>query len=59
MACELIPSRGEGRRLVQQGGVAIDEEKVASIDAKITAEQLKAGVKIKKGKKIFHKAVLA
>jgi len=59
MACELIPSRGEGRRLVQQGGIALNEEKVASIDVKITKEQLAAGVKIKKGKKIYHKAVLA
>ena len=59
MACQLAPSRGEARRLVQQGGVAVDDVKVASIDEKITAEQLAAGVKIKKGKKIFHKAVLA
>jgi len=59
MACQLAPSRGEARRLVQQGGVAVDDVKVSSIDEKITAEQLTAGVKIKKGKKIFHKAVLA
>ena len=58
-ACNLIPSRGEGRRLVQQGGVAVDEKKVTSIDEKVTAEQLTAGVKIRKGKKVFHKAVLA
>jgi len=58
MACKLAPSRGEARRLVQQGGVAVDDVKVSSIDEKITAEQLTVGVKIKKGKKIFHKAVL-
>ncbi len=58
MACQLAPSRGEARRLVQQGGVAVDEVKVASIDEKISAERLTQGVKIKKGKKIFHKAIL-
>jgi len=57
-ACGLIPSRGEGRRLVQQGGVTVDEVKVTSIDEKITAEQLAAGVKIRKGKKVFHKAII-
>ncbi|MCI5992407.1 MAG: tyrosine--tRNA ligase, partial [Clostridiales bacterium] len=58
LACGLIPSKGEGRRLVQQGGVTIDDAKVSSIDVCVTAEQLKTGVKIRKGKKIFHKAIL-
>ena len=58
LACELIPSKGEGRRLVQQGGVMVDDEKIDSIDACFTAEQLKAGLKIRKGKKVFHKAIL-
>ncbi|MDO4845797.1 MAG: S4 domain-containing protein, partial [Oscillospiraceae bacterium] len=56
--CELIPSRGEGRRLIQQGGVTVDDEKVDSIDFKVSEDKLKTGVKIRKGKKIFHKAVL-
>ena len=58
LACGLIPSKGEGRRLRQQGGVRIDDAKVSSIDVCVTAEQLKTGVKIRKGKKIFHKAIL-
>ena len=58
LACELIASRGEGRRLIQQGGVAADDIKVDSIDAAFTAEQLKNGLKLRKGKKIFHKAIL-
>ena len=37
LACKLIPSKGEGRRLVQQGGVMVNEEKVESIDASYTA----------------------
>ena len=58
LACGLIPSKGEGRRLVQQGGVVVNDEKVASIDAAFTAAQLKSGLKIRKGKKVFHKAIL-
>ena len=58
LACKLIPSQGEGRRLVQQGGVMVNEEKVESIDASYTAEQLKEGLKIRKGKKVYHKALL-
>ena len=51
----LITSNGEGRRLVQQGGVSVDGEKVTDPATKITAEALKNGVVIKKGKKVFHK----
>ena len=58
LKCGLVPSKGEGRRLVQQGGVVVNDEKVASIDASFTAEQLKDGLKIRKGKKIFHKVVM-
>ena len=58
LACGLVPSKGEGRRLVQQGGIVVNDEKVGSIDAAFTADQLKAGLKIRKGKKVFHKAVL-
>ena len=52
----ITKSRGEGRRLVQQGGVSADDKKVADIGLSFTADQLKAEpVIIKKGKKIFHK----
>ncbi len=57
-ACSLIPSRSEGRRLIEQGGVSVDGEKVTSINDRITKEQLETGVKIKKGKKTFHKAII-
>ena len=57
-ACSLIPSRSEGRRLIEQGGVSVDGEKLTSINDRITKEQLEAGVKIKKGKKTFHKAII-
>ncbi|MBR5991323.1 MAG: hypothetical protein IK036_01050, partial [Clostridia bacterium] len=48
----------EARRLIQQGGVMIDEKKVAAIDETVSAEALAAGVKIRKGKKVFHKVTL-
>jgi len=58
IACELIGSRGEGRRLIQQGGVVVDDVKVDSIDTFFHAEELKKGLKLRKGKKIFHRAIL-
>ena len=58
LACGLVPSRGEGRRLIQQGGVMLDGNKVASIDETVSAAALQNGVVIKKGKKIFHRALV-
>ena len=58
LACKLAPSKSEARRLVQQGGVFADDEKVASIDVGFTAEQLREGVRLRKGKKVYHKATL-
>ena len=58
VACKLAPSKGEARRLVQQGGVALDGEKVDNPMMIITKDKLTEGVKIKKGKKVFHKAIL-
>ncbi|MDY4173324.1 MAG: tyrosine--tRNA ligase [Evtepia sp.] len=59
LKCGLIPSKGEGRRLVQQGGVSVAGEKVSDIGASFTAEQLAGeGLVIKKGKKVFHRAYL-
>ena len=59
VACKLAASNGEARRLVQQGGVFVNDEKVPAPDFTVTEEMLKAGVKLRKGKKVFHKAVLA
>ena len=55
----LIPSKGEGRRLVQQGGVSVNDAKVSDISKAFTAADFEKGhVIIKKGKKVFHKVVL-
>ncbi len=58
--CSLIPSRKEGRRLIQQGGVSLDGEKVSDPFFKVSKEMFAENgyVVIKKGKKVFHKAVL-
>jgi len=58
VVCGLAPTKSEARRLVQQGGVYVDEEKIAEINATVSADSLKNGVKIRKGKKTFHKAIL-
>lgn len=57
MACGLAASRSEARRLLTQGGVSVDGEK-AGLDTVVTKDALEKGVKIRKGKKVFHKAVL-
>ena len=58
VATGLTKSKSEARRLVQQGGVSVDDVKVASVDTLVTAEQLQAGGKLRKGKKTYHKAIL-
>ncbi len=59
VTCGLAASNGEARRLVQQGGVFINDEKVPDPTFAVTQQMLSDGVKIRKGKKVFHKAVLA
>ena len=54
----LCASNGEARRNIQQGGVTANDEKVTSIDVSFTAEQLKEGVVVKRGKKNFNKIIL-
>ncbi len=59
VACGLAPSKGEARRLVQQGGVSVGDEKITDIDRKFGCELfLGDGLVIKKGKKVFHRAVM-
>ena len=57
--CGLAASKGEARRLVQQGGVTVNDTKVDAIETTFGCEQFTGdGVIIKKGKKAFHRAVL-
>ncbi len=56
VATGLCPSRGEARRLVQQGGVTIDDVKVASIDESLARERFEGeGIIVRKGKKVYHR----
>ena len=59
VACKLASSNKEARTLVTQGGVLVNDEKVPAPTFMVTEAMLKEGVKIRKGNKIFHKAVLA
>ena len=55
----MVPSNSEARRAVQQGGVAIDGEKITDIHAQIDGGKLAGdGVVLKKGKKNFRRMVL-
>lgn len=52
----LAPSKSEARRLVQQGGISVDDVKVTDPNAPV---KIDGEVIIKKGKKVFHKAIKA
>jgi tyrosyl-tRNA synthetase len=57
--CKLIPSKGEGKRLIQQGGISVDDAKITDMFHKVTKDAFDKGhVIIKKGKKVFHKVTL-
>ena len=56
VATGLCPSRGEARRLVQQGGVMVDDAKVSSIDESLARERFEGeGIIVRKGKKVYHR----
>ena len=54
----LCPSKSDARRNVQQGGVTVDDQKVSDIGVVFTADRLKAGILVKRGKKNFQKVIL-
>lgn len=56
---KVVPSRSEGRRAVQQGGVKLAEQPVKDIDFKVTADLFTDGkLLVQKGKKTFHNVIL-
>ncbi len=55
--CGFVSSRGEAKRLIQQGGISVNDEVVSDLGKSFTKEDLQDGLKIKKGKKHFHKAI--
>lgn len=54
----LAPSRGEAKRLIDQGGISVNDEKITTLNKEYTVEQLRSGIVVKKGKKVFHKVWL-
>ncbi len=56
--CKLVKSNSEARQLIKQGGVSVNGAKVTDFAQRITEAELKDGVKIKKGKKVNHKAII-
>ena len=58
VACKLASSNGDARKNVVGGGVTVNDEKVTDVKFEITEESLRQGVKLRKGKKTFHKATL-
>ncbi len=59
VACGLCPSNGEARRLIQQGGMMVNDKKVTDIAASFDQADFQGeGVIIKKGKKMFHRAYI-
>ena len=55
---ELVPSRSEARRAVEQGGVSANDEKITDTRKSFTEEDLKAGVLLRRGKKNYKKVVI-
>ena len=58
VACNLVTSKSEARRLVQQNAISLDGNKVDNINYMVSKDALKSGIKIRKGKKIYHKAII-
>ena len=55
---KLAASKGEARRLIDQGGISLNGNKISDVNLRITKADLSEPLKIKKGKKAFHKVVL-
>ena len=59
MLAGLVKSKSEARKLIQQNGVSLGGEPVASHEDRVSVEQLQEGAIVRKGKKIYRKFVLA
>lgn len=57
--CGFASSNGEAKRLVQQGGVSVNDQAVSTLDTSFTKADAEEGLKVRKGKKHFKKVVLA
>ena len=56
VTCKLAPSKKEARRLVEQGGVTVNDEKVSDVNTRYTADDLSGdGIMVRKGKQVYHR----
>ncbi|GHU63024.1 tyrosine--tRNA ligase 1 [Clostridia bacterium] len=55
---KLAPSRSEARRLVLQGGISVNDEKIAQVEHRFGSEEIQKGLLIRKGKKVYHQVLL-
>ena len=58
VAANVVPSKSEARRLITQGGLFIDDNKIDDIGYSVSADALKTGIKVRKGKKNFYKILI-
>ncbi len=58
VACGFASSKGEAKRLIQQGGITVDNEVISALDKSYTISELQSGLVVKKGKKHFKKAII-
>lgn len=56
--CTMVPSKSEARRVIQQGGIFLNDNKVETVDTIISRELLEEGIVIRKGKKTYLKVVI-
>ena len=57
--CEILPSKSEARRLIKQGGLYVNDEKVTEINLVVTEEHVtEDGIMIRRGKKNFNRIVV-
>jgi tyrosyl-tRNA synthetase len=55
---KLAPSKGEARRLIEQGGICVGEEKIKDFGYSVNKKDIENGIIIKKGKKVFHRIII-
>ena len=58
VAADIVPSKSEARRLITQGGLCIDDEKITDLGFAVTTAMLEGGIKVRKGKKAFYKVLI-
>ncbi len=58
VTCGLASSNGEARRLIQQGGVSVNDEKITDANKQFSIDDIKNTIIIRKGKKVYHKVTM-